>query len=93
MIYFQLIVTRQISTDIRQMIDHAYFESDVFEMSQLSRESIVHIRLYLVHPETDRSVSFPISGFPRPVIADELPACKLTNKRGHNVKTVGADQF
>jgi hypothetical protein len=62
------------------MIDTASFNSDTFRMSQLSRDAVVNIRLCLVDPKMPITGAFPISGFPRPIILDELPTCKFNDR-------------
>lgn len=59
--------------DIRRMEDSATFHVERVELSRLARTSLVNISLCLMHPRDTRESLFPISGFPRALILDELP--------------------
>ena len=58
---------------IRGMEDRATFDVGKIELSLLARTSVVNITLCLVDPKDPRDGPFPISGFPRALILDELP--------------------
>jgi hypothetical protein len=58
---------------IRRMEDSATFDVGNVELSLLARTSIVNISLCLPYSRDTRDRPFPISGFPRALVLDELP--------------------
>jgi hypothetical protein len=61
------------------MIDQASFNSQVFEMEKLLETTYVNILLHLTDPRESADDCYPISGFPRQIILDELPECTFKN--------------
>lgn len=57
------------------MIERASFETMTIELGPYRKATKIIIALCLTNGDKHGGSMFPISGFPRPLIADEMPDC------------------